>query len=244
MASTDLTELVLRSTFIFAGTVESIGKSSVNVLNGRPGLAIARFDRPLRVNPVLGNLKGRPITVLIAKGGKVSPGEQLIIFANSWVHGEQIAVVESAQLALNPETERAVSDIVASLPERHLQERIASAVLIVDGVVKSVARAPEAPETASEHTPYWMRALIEIREVLKGQPEQTKATREEVQLYFPGSMDRRFQDVPKPKAGQSAIFLLHTPSGKFPPPGLVAPDPADVQPPEQLDAIRALIGAA
>lgn len=243
-STTDLTELTLRSTFIFAGTIEAVGKSSLKILSGRPGLAIARFDRALRVNPILGNLQGRPITVRLAPGAAARAGEQWIVFANSWVHGDQIAVIETAQLPATLDTEQAVSDIVASLPQRHLQERIASATLIVEGTVKTVTRAPEAPEIASEHSPYWMRASIEVREVLKGQANQAKEARREARLYFPGSLDRRFVDVPKPKPGQAAIFLLHTPTGKNPPPGLVAPDPADVQPVTQLDTIRALIGAA
>ena len=256
--SADLVGLVLRSSFIFAGTVISRGRSSLKALPPRPDLAIARLERALRINPMLGKLDGRPITVLLARDAEVQPGAQLLFFAQNWLHAEEIAVRAFAHLPAEDKMEQDVGQIVASLPERHLRERIASAVLIVRGVVKETERATEIAEPISEHAAQWMRAMIEVQEILKGEQQpgprgrgaQPKGT---VMVFFPGSDDRAYRNWPRLSSGQSAVFLLHgVPTGKpgvtpqrggLPQGALIAPDPMDVQPPEHADDIRSLLGS-
>src|ERR1700722_2905832 len=166
MAETSsLLPLAERSSFIFAGTVTSIGPSPLQVLAPVGALAIVRFDRGFLTNPVLGDLAGRPITVQMAQ--KPTPNtsvvdQRFIFFATAWVHGKEIAVTEIGRLSDTPENEQEVARIVASLPQNHLNERIASAVLIVHGRVRDIARAADIPGTGTEHDPLWMRAFIEV----------------------------------------------------------------------------------
>ena len=94
-------------------------------------------------------------------------GEQLIFFANSWVHGEEIAVTEAAHIPDNADAEREVDDLVASLPARHLAERVASALLVVEGTVRAVDPAG-IWEPVTEHAADWQQAWIAITAVLKG----------------------------------------------------------------------------
>jgi hypothetical protein len=246
--------LVFRSSFIFSGTIAARGRTMLKVLQSRPDLIVARFDKALRVNPMLGPLEGKPITVLLSKGSSVEPGQHLLFFAESWVHGAHIAVREHAHLPADDKTETEVIRMIASLPERHLQERVASAILIVQAVVREVTRATEIREPITEHAAEWMRAMIEAHEVLKGtlpgQPPgnpQARARREAavkapLTLYFPQGLDKAWRNWPKLKPEQSAVFLLHAPRPPVPSTAFIAPDPADVQPDSAADTIRRLLG--
>jgi hypothetical protein len=241
--------LVQSSSFVFAGTVTSPGQSSLPVLEARPGIAIVRFDRDFLVNPVLGELGGRPITVKLAQGGvgagAVREGQQFIFFATAWVHGKEIAVTEVSRLPADDKTEEEVTRAVAALPELHLTERVASAAFVVYGVVTEIQRATDVPGTASEHDPAWMRASIEVREVLKGGDNQAGDGKQaHASLLFPGSGDIAFRNAPRVSVGQEAVFLLHRGAGRLPQADLIAPDPADVQPVEALPTIRRLIGGS
>lgn len=238
--------LVLRSSFIFTGTITATGRSSLRVLTSRPGLAVARLDRGFLINPVLGNLDGRPITVRLAQegAGAVRAGDRVVFFATAWVHGEEIAVAELARLPADEKTEQEVARAVAMLPELHLSQRIAAAALIVQGTVTEIARATDIPRTGSEHDPAWLRASIDVQTVLKGEIVQSPARRKSasVTLLFPGSRDIAFKDVPRPAKGQKAVFLLHRDGSPAPAIAFVAPDPADIQPTSALPTVRRLIG--
>jgi len=236
--------LVLRSSFIFTGTITAPGRSSLRVLTSRPGLAVARLDRGFLINPVLGNLDGRPITVRLAQEGAVRAGDRVVFFATAWVHGEEIAVAELARLPADKKTEQEVARAVAMLPELHLSQRIAAAALIVQGTVTEIARATNIPRTGSEHDPAWLRASIDVQTVLKGEIAQSPARRKSasVTLLFPGSRDIAFKDVPRPAKGQKAVFLLHREGSPVPASEHVAPDPADIQPTSALPTVRRLIG--
>jgi hypothetical protein len=245
-ATSSLLNLIQRSSFVFSGTISSLGPSPLRVLKQLPGLAVVRFDRGFLTNPLLGNLSGRPITVQLAQGAAANASvikKRLLFFTTAWVHGEEIAVTEIGSVPATEENEKEVARIVASLPERHLNDRIATAVLIVHGIVRQIERAKDVPRTGSEHDPYWMRAVIEVSETLKGgAPARNKAKSIRVALLFPGSADIAFRNVPKPSEGQEAVFLLHAGVGKFLPQGAyIAPDPADIQPPRQLRTVRRLL---
>jgi len=227
------------ATFIFEGTVLSIGRPSVPILEGRPGLAVARFERGFRVNPLLGDLDGRPITVGLSKGSKVGEGERLIFFANSWVHGEELAVLALAQVPADERTQQEVEAALKGLPQLYLERRVAGAELIVQGQVEKVSAAG-IRQPVSEHMATWMRAAIAVSSVIKGKAE-AKST---VEAFFPSDTDFRWQDWPKLKRGQRGVFLFHVASkGPLPRGALTLPDQLDVQPVGSASTIRALAGA-
>ena len=91
-------ELTRSSGFIFAGTVLERGTSTVPSVSADQKLVIVRLDRALRIDPVLGDLRGRKITVAALDSTKLSVGQQAVFFTNSWVHGGGIAVREVAHL--------------------------------------------------------------------------------------------------------------------------------------------------
>lgn len=247
MSAFSTIELVPRSTFIFTGTVVRINQSSVRVLAARPGLAVARFERAIRVNPMLGKLEGRLITIQLAKGAELRTGQRLIFLANSWVHAEEIAVIEVAHLTADTETEKQVADAVAELPKRHLADRVATASVIVMGTVVDVSPAG-VREPISEHAAGWMLAQITVSETMKpankaGKPRQQNAmARNRMKILFPESTDPIWRRYPKLVEKQRAIFLLHpTTLARLPPDTLMLTDPADVQPPAQAKAILGLM---
>lgn len=244
MAISDIEELVVHSTFIFTGTVELPASSAVKVLPPRPGLAVVRLESALRVDPVLGNLSGKPITVLLADGAAVRSRDRYVFFAESWVHAENIAVREFARLPDTEQTEQQVRTIVANLPLIHLQERVASATAIVSGTVTRVERASDIREPITEHAAKWMRAFIVGKQVLKA---QAAAEGKEFAVFFPSSHDRAWRGWPPLKEGESAIFLIHVlapPPLRLPAGALLLPDPADVQPQNKLSTIRKMLGSS
>jgi hypothetical protein len=232
-------QLADTATFIFEGTVLGIGPPSVPILEGRPNLAVARFERGFRVNPLLGDLNGRRITVGLKKGSEVREGERLIFFANSWVHGEEIAVLALAQVSADERTQNEVEAALKGLPELYLQRRVASAELIVQGQVEGVKPA-ELAQPVSEHMATWMLGEIAVSSVIKGKTEP-KAS---VEVFFPRNTDFRWRECPKLKRGQRGVFLLHAAtSGPLPRGALTLPDRYDVQPVGSARTIRELAGA-
>jgi hypothetical protein len=220
--------LVEAASFIFVGKVSARGRSSVRDLTPRPELVVAELERQLRVDPVLGDLTGRPITVLPAPGADVAVGSRLIFFANSWVHAEEIAVAAVANTVADDKTEELVRKAVDDLPRRRLAARVAQARLIVHAVVGSVERVTDVPEPVSEHRPDWHRARLRVQQVMKGEARRGQARA--VSAYFPGSDDVAFRDVPKLRAGEEAVYLLHDPPPRLPAEVYVLPDPLDVHP--------------
>jgi hypothetical protein len=234
-------ELVDRATFIFEGEVVAEGRGSLPILAGRPRLAVVRFGRGFRVNPVLGQLKGRPITVGLQGQGELKEGERVLVLANSWVHGREIAVVA---LAVFPFGERVVSELdaaLAALPELYRARRVATAQLIVQGQVESV-KPIEVRQPLSEHMARWSQAEISVSQVLKDGQNGHDARRG-VRALFPRNTDSFWSPWPKLKEGQRRVFLLHPATRRPLPEGtLTLPDPSDVQPAASVKAIRAMLG--
>jgi hypothetical protein len=232
-------QLVDGATFIFEGTLLGMGQTSVAILEGRPGLAVARFQRGFRVNPALGDLSERRITVGLRKGSRVREGERLIFFANSWVHGEELAVLSLAEVPADDRAQREVQDALKRLPQLYLQRRVAGAELIVAGQVKGVKPA-ELRQPVSEHMATWMIAIVSVSSVIKGKGEPKSS----IEVFFPENTDFRWRGWPKLKRAQRGVFLLHAASrGPLPLGALTLPDPLDVQPAGSAGSIRDLVGA-
>jgi hypothetical protein len=235
-------ELADAATFIFLGTVLAPGEPSVRILAGRPGLVLARFERAFRVNPMLGDLTGQRITVGLPPGATVREGENVVFFANSWVHGEAIAVSALAYASADADSEGEVLKALAALPGLYRERRVASADLIVQGTVGEV-RAADIEQPISEHMAQWMQAEVAVAAVLKGRlPEPSSGAGEataSVTVWFPEDTDSSWGQWPKLTRGQRAVFLLHHATRRpLPPTALTLPDPDDVQPSGKARAIR------
>ncbi len=235
----DIEELVIASSLVFAGTVVQQGASTEPSLPARDNFIVVRVDRGLRVDPVLGDLRGTKVTVAMLAAGELRPGEQAVFFTNSWIHGGGIAVHEVAHLGI--ETEGEVAAAVARLPELHLAERLKQAERVV---VAQVAAVRPLPIVAAERdAPLWALAELKVVQVLKGESEDT------AMLYFPTSQARPWYSAPRFKEGQRGTFILqreveraNAPRDEdIGAPGFTALDPADFQPSEKLAQVRTLL---
>lgn len=163
-------------------------------------------------------------------------------------------------------------DPVARKASRDVQDRFNHADVVVSGRVAAVKLPDEAAprrraakatpavgprRPISEHDPKWRDAIVEVDGVHKGSRIQPTVT-----VRFPASTDVRWYRAPKFQPGQQGYFLLHktkaahvaaAPKGRAARAKGAAPagrdvftalHPADFQPYQQADALRATIGAA
>jgi hypothetical protein len=236
----EIQELVREASLIFSGTVVELGASSVSNLAPRDNFAVVRVDNPLRSDPALGDLRRRKITVELLEPGELQPDERVIFFTLNWIHGGGIAAREVTHLETQQEDEVAAE--VARLPERHLAERLAGAILVV--VAEVTETKPTPFDVRWRNAPQWATASFRIVEALRGQPI------ENLVVLFPTSGRPMWTPSPRLTKGQRAIFLLHRPPDWPPLPDSGATltsavftvlDPADVQPESQRPLIERLL---
>ncbi len=232
-----LSDLVQSSTFIFSGTVLERGASSVPIVPANEKLITVRLDKSLRTDPVLGDLRGKTITVAVGSSEEFTAGQQVVFLANSWVHGQGIAVREVAHLDADQAGQ--VAAAVAELPQRHLLDRLQDAEAVVDA---SITKIDPPGFTLDQHDGLWATAHLNVSATLKGSAPATFcfATAE----WPPWNRAPRFQK------GQAGIFILHIPppgavneGGTLPAGSLVAIDGADFQDESQAGRIKKLLAA-
>jgi hypothetical protein len=231
-------ELARSSSLIFSGTVVERGTSSVPTLPPNDNLVVARVDRALRVDPVLGDLRGKLITVVATVPENLSVGQQAVFFTNSWIHGRGIAVREVAHL--DPSQADAAAQAVAKLPEEHLVERLRSAELVVQAEVTNIG--PPDKVSRDRKAAWWARAELKIQKVLRGAPGDTAV------VYFATADWPPWTYALRLKTGQRGVFILHARSetatrseAALKAGTLVAVDPADFQPESQLEPMQNLL---
>jgi hypothetical protein len=233
-----LQDMVCSSSLIFSGTVVERGTSSVPAVPKSDNLIVARVDRALRVDPVLGDLRGRLITVVATAPEDLGVGQQAVFFTNSWVHGRGIAVRQVAHV--DAAQADAVAEAVAKLPEDHLLERLRSAELVVDAEVTNVGAANKI--TRDRKAAWWAPAELKIKKVLRGKPRKSAV------VYFATADWPPWTNALRLKQGQHGVFILHSRSdtatrslAALEAGSLVAVDQADFQPASQLAQVTKLL---
>jgi hypothetical protein len=73
-------ELTRSSSLVFTETVQERGASSVPAVAASEKLVTVRVDRALRVDPVLGDLRGKIVTVVAAAPETLTPGQRAVFF--------------------------------------------------------------------------------------------------------------------------------------------------------------------
>jgi hypothetical protein len=239
---TSIQALSRSSSFVFAGTVLELGASNLRAVRARPNLVLVRVNRALRVDPVLGDLRGRSVTLETPTANQLKPGEQAVFFTQSWIHGEEVAVREVARVEVGHADE--VAAAVARLPELHLGDRLADAAAVVLAEVERTRRIPNLPR--ERRAPHWSEATLRVEETLKGDASGLR-------LLFPTSESHHWYRAPRFRRRQRGVFLLHagdphaTPwladyglDGRV----VTALDPADVQPESEAGRVRTLLRRA
>jgi hypothetical protein len=233
-----VSELIRASSLIFTGTILESGTSSVPAVRPNQDLIVARVDRALRVDPALGDLVGKHVTILAATPQTLHVGQQAVFFTQSWIHGQGIAVRELDHLeAAQADT---VAKAVANLPQDHLIERLRGAALVVEAEVTKIG--PPDRSSRVRKAPWWAPAELNVKQVLRG------THRKSATVYFPTADWPPWTRAPHFKQGERGIFLLHVPPDPATPRevglkqgGFVALDPSDFQPESQLAQITKLL---
>jgi hypothetical protein len=233
-------DLTRSSSLIFTGTVVQRGTSTVPNLSPQENLVVVRVDRGLRVDPVLGDLHDKMITIAAPAPESLSPGQKAVFFTNSWIHGRGIAVREVEHMDIREE--ESVAAAVAQLPQVHLLERLQNAELVV--VAEVVRISPVERRSRERNVALWAVADLQVEKVLRGE------ARDPMVVYFPTAEWPPWTDAPGFKQHQRGVFILHAPSrnatlseATLEAGSLVALDPADFQPESQLAEVEKLLTA-
>jgi hypothetical protein len=233
-----LLDLTQSSSFIFTGTVVERGTSSVPAVPPGEQLVVVRLDRGLRINPTLGQLDGKLITVDARSPQTLSPGQRAVFFTNSWIHGKGIAVREIEHVDVTEEAD--VIKAVAALPDIHLRERLADAQLVAAGEVVTLASVEK--NSSERNVALWAAATLRLTKILRG-----KATDSAV-VYFATAHWPPWTNAPRFQLRQRGVFVMHSRSTQrtaseaaLDEGSLVALDPADVQPESAMGHIEQLL---
>jgi hypothetical protein len=250
-----------RSTFVFEGTVRRVKASTVKLIPAGDDTAVVRVDRVLKGADTVGDFTGEDVTVVLQRPLSAPRDRRFTFFTNPKVSSKSLAVEEVGHVALSEgvapakgttDAKDRVAKAESEAEAKRLQDHIALADLIVAGQVtatKPVARDENRPPP-SEHDPEWWEATIKVQVVEKGQAGAT------LTAYYPHSDDIRWFAAPKLHEiqGKDRVFLFHArlnpqaeaigeekERDRFDIEGLKILDPADVQPVEKRDQIRAMI---
>jgi hypothetical protein len=217
------------ASFVFLGTVLAPGATTEPSMQGKD-TAVLKVERILYASEALQKFTGLQLT--LQQAGGLKQGQQAVFFTDVLIYGTSLVVQE-----VEPRVE-AVDAMQGRLlpPERHLQQRIRAADLIVQGRVLSVEnmQAPNGP--LSEHDPLWAKAKVGVQSVLKGDFQG-----HEVEVVFPRSIDHLWYKAPKFQAGQWGTWLLRFAEITKNERAYTALDPIDFQTEENTNRVAALL---
>jgi len=238
-------KLLQEAAFSFVGTVEHLGASTMTGLAVDDRTAVVRVDHVLHAPSAFAQLDGHRVTVqLLRNMDPPAVGQAAAFFAQGLAFGESVAVSEVGRLPVE-EVEPfataalqagaragAFNDIRKGMEQDRLRAHAAESDAIVVGRIVKVEKA--VASTGSEHDPDWWRATIDVHHVERG-----SVPTGEVQVLYANSMDVRWCKVPKPRASQEGVWMLHATQGNLrsaAPYQLVHTE--DFQPVEELESLR------
>jgi hypothetical protein len=231
-----LDKLVAESSYVFKATVTQLNASNEPSVRPAAGLIVAHVDEAFRASPTIGvsGLRGRDVTLRLT-GSAPSLGDKLLVFANEWMYGAQIALRELAHYTATARAEKEVIEAVEELPSRRLEVRLDGAALVIEGEVESIGPSP-IPDGFHLHSPNYRLAVVRVASTLKGKRG------ERVNVLFPTNPAPPWRTAPRLKEHEHAVFLLrHETALKAPPDFFTALHPDDVRPRDELNRIKSLL---
>ncbi len=230
MSPATLDELATNANIIFVGTVTGPGASSAE------GAVEARIETTLKAPVQLGPLDGALVILVQGQAGALAANDRYVFFTQTQLLGDRLTLREigRTQAAAAGALSKELQESDRRVERLQLSTRLKAADAVIVGRVMTVQRdMPEPAVPVSEHDPQWMRATIEVEDVLSG-----AVNAKELALVFPGTMDVAWVGVPRPEEGQQAVWLLTSD------PDLGAYkvlDPLDVQSVQRTDEIGSLL---
>ncbi|MEU9047109.1 MULTISPECIES: hypothetical protein [unclassified Kitasatospora] len=212
-----LTALVRQAPLSFRGTVTRVGGTSlaaVPVEDRNERTAVVKVDEVLHAPDAFRQLAGSEVTVQLAPDADLlKVGDTAAFFTQGLVYGEGLGVTEIGRLpAAAVQSHIALAATTAdempfsSVQRRIRNEDIVAHAAVADAVVvaRVVGLEDLGKEAYSEHAPHWWRAALDVSIVHRGELSPGRTT-----VLYPSSVDVRWREVPKPEAGQEALWLLH-----------------------------------
>ena len=243
MTDDTVRDLLQRSGISFVGTVQQLGAATMTDVPIDDHTAVVVVDQVLHAPSAFAQMAGTLVTLQLAEGPTPAVGDQYAFFANALAYGQSVALSEVGRVPA-PEIaphlgleaaasgERPIADLAASIEADRLSQHAADADAVVVGTVTGLAKAGQP--VSFEHDADWWVATIDVHHV-----EHGDVPPDSVNVAYANSLDVRWRGSPKPKAGQSGVWMLHRsvgPVAEFAP--FYLPHPDDFQPTQALDAIR------
>lgn len=199
--------LTRESRFVFTGSVEQLGTSTLSLLPGGPRTAVVRVDRIHRAGQDLRDQAGQSVTVVLADEVAAGPDRRSVFFTDPIMFGETMAVREVGRLAV-PDDLDALNELMeraeVEMADEALREHLREADAVIYGRVVSVRRVSSATAaTAGEHDPDWWAAVIRVIRSIKGEHG------DHVEARYPNSHDIAWYRVPKLREADEGVFILH-----------------------------------
>lgn len=239
-AQESFVDMVRRSGFIFVGTVKDPG-ATAQTAERQPGSAVVTVERVLEALPPVGNMEGKDVNVRLLDPQKLRAGSRAVFFTYVQSAGQTLGLVEvgSEPAEQAAGIEQRIREARQEIADEALAARLASAQMVVVGVLGEARPTPGALEPSSEHDPRWYRAPIRVESFEKG-----NAASQAVYVHIAYGDDVVWQRAPKPKAGDGGIYLLQPDREKrFRVEGLFLIDPLDWLPKSELERVRRLLKA-
>ena len=235
--------LLSKSAFSFVGTIEHLGAATMSDVPVDGRTAIVSVDQVLHAPEAFSQLGGSRVTLQLApKGAALNVGDKSAFFANATAFGESLALTEVGRVpasAVEPHLNAALAPgapppflaFQTQIDTDRLRQHVKEADAVVIG---RVAKLEEVSTNApSEHDPAWWKATLDVDHVEKGAAKPGKLA-----VLYANSLDVRWRNSPKPKAGQGGLWILHATEGPL---SKSAPfqllDADDYQPVQSLDAL-------
>ena len=229
-------DLSAKSQIVFRGTVRVLNSATVDA-DSVDGLAVVRLNELVTGPALLKGFVGKDITVRLRAPNEVKAGEERLFFANPWLFGDSVGVVEVGSLPQTQARAQTLPQDVArgqsAAADAELRAKLDAASSVVAGRVAAVRPSP--PQRLSEHDPQWTEADIEVSETVKG------TAKGRVTIVFPASTDVMWFKTPKPKQGQDGVFILGPGDKVGAGNRLAVSEPQQILPLSELSRVKALL---
>jgi hypothetical protein len=226
-------DLVASSAITFTGTVQSLGQSPEPGFEANDRTALVQVDQPLHAPDDVDLSPGASVVVQLKEDlPALQPGDHVTFFSNPLIYGNSLVVQEVNRSEEPPRAGRTAARVAAAeLEQDAVIEHARAADAVVRGSVVGLRAAESNPER--EHDPHWWIATLEVDLVARGDVGEG-----ELELVYANSIDRRWREWPKPKAGQAGMWILHATDGEVARlAGFQLMHPEDLQPSTLLDAL-------
>lgn len=230
-----------RSNFIFSGTIVKMNSSNIDVMIEGPS-AIVMVNEVIDAVSPYDQMKGKEITVLLASDKNREAGDKEVFYTMGWYYGKTLGVKEipnNLKEIIKTGYRERIAQERLNIQNDSLRAELKRAKLVVQGIVIETSLKDERyPPFETEHDPAFRKAVIEIKEVIKGD-----LTEKRIDVYYSSSDDVMWSNSPKLMKDQEGIFLLQV--NQAPPlfkmKGYTTLDKRDVQPNENLTRIQELL---